>query len=290
MKEVLVFGGTRFFGKKLVKVLVDEGYDVTIATRGITKDSLEDKVKRIIVDRENREDLEKAFSNKKFDVVYDNICYSPNGAINVCDIFKGNVGKYIFTSTLSVYDEGLNLKEEDFNPYNYEIKYGEREEFDYGEGKRLAEAVFFQKATFPVVAVRFPIVIGEEDYTGRLFSYAENIYNEKDIFIDNLESQMSFISSEEAGEFLHWISTKDFRGPINACNDGNIQIKEIIRICEENLNKKWIAAESDAGEVGAFNGFYRYTLDNKKAKSLGFQFKDVCEETEKILVHLMQQL
>ncbi|MED1852411.1 NAD-dependent epimerase/dehydratase family protein [Brevibacillus borstelensis] len=33
MKKVLVLGGTRFFGKRLVKGLVDSGYDVTIATR-----------------------------------------------------------------------------------------------------------------------------------------------------------------------------------------------------------------------------------------------------------------
>ncbi|MBU5482690.1 hypothetical protein KQI86_00040 [Clostridium sp. MSJ-11] len=32
MSKVLVFGGTRFFGKDLVKTLIDNEYDVTIAT------------------------------------------------------------------------------------------------------------------------------------------------------------------------------------------------------------------------------------------------------------------
>ena len=34
MAKVLVIGGTRFFGKHLVEKLVQQGHDVTIATRG----------------------------------------------------------------------------------------------------------------------------------------------------------------------------------------------------------------------------------------------------------------
>lgn len=38
--KILVFGGTRFFGKKLVERLVSEGHEVTIGTRGKTEDIL----------------------------------------------------------------------------------------------------------------------------------------------------------------------------------------------------------------------------------------------------------
>lgn len=37
LKKVLVLGGTRFFGKHLVETLLQDGHDVTIATRGITE-------------------------------------------------------------------------------------------------------------------------------------------------------------------------------------------------------------------------------------------------------------
>ncbi len=43
--KILVFGGTRFFGKKLVERLVSEGHDVTIGTRGKTEDNFGDTVK-----------------------------------------------------------------------------------------------------------------------------------------------------------------------------------------------------------------------------------------------------
>ncbi|MGL4383366.1 MAG: NAD-dependent epimerase/dehydratase family protein [Bacilli bacterium] len=41
--KILVLGGTRFIGKKLVGLLIDEGYDVSIATRGTTIDPFEIK-------------------------------------------------------------------------------------------------------------------------------------------------------------------------------------------------------------------------------------------------------
>lgn len=37
MTKVLVLGGTRFFGKRLVQLLVAAGADVTVATRGLTE-------------------------------------------------------------------------------------------------------------------------------------------------------------------------------------------------------------------------------------------------------------
>ena len=38
MKQVLVLGGTRFFGIHLVKSLLEQGAGVTLATRGLTPD------------------------------------------------------------------------------------------------------------------------------------------------------------------------------------------------------------------------------------------------------------
>lgn len=177
LKKVLVLGGTRFFGKHLVEYLLQAGHDVTIATRGVTEDSFGNAVKRIIVDREDGKLLEERLEGKSYDIVYDNLCYSSNAAKMVCEVLKGKTKKYIMTSSMAVYEPALSLLEEDFNPYEYVITYGDRNDFNYSEGKRLAEAVLFQYATFPVVAVRFPVVIGENDYTKRLQFYVECVVN-----------------------------------------------------------------------------------------------------------------
>jgi len=106
MSKVLVLGGTRFFGKKLVNLLIQEGSDVTVATRGHTEDSFGDQVTRIHLDRTVPEQLRQAVGDTEWDVVYDNIGYHPQDAFHACEIFAGKVKRYIFTSTLSVYPFG----------------------------------------------------------------------------------------------------------------------------------------------------------------------------------------
>jgi nucleoside-diphosphate-sugar epimerase len=274
MKNVLVFGGTRFFGKRLVELLIQNGHNVTIATRGQSNDEFGKKVNRIILDREKAESLND-LKNTYWDFVYDNICYSPVAAKIACETFQENVGKYIFTSTLSVYDEGDLLEEADFNPYTYNYKIGDRNEFDYKEGKRNAEAYFFQKAPFQVIAPRFPIVLGEDDYTQRLVFHINNIKNLKPISADDFIGGMCFISAKEAANFLYWLMDIDFEGPINACSNGVISLNEIVALIETNSKTTAKTSRNTLENVSPFNGMPNYKLSNKKARELGFQFENV---------------
>ena len=89
MKKVLVLGGTRFFGRKLVELLLADGHDVTIVTRGKLANPFGDTVKHVIVDRRDTDAFSKAFEGEYYDIVYDNICYSPNEAKAFCDILMG---------------------------------------------------------------------------------------------------------------------------------------------------------------------------------------------------------
>ena len=42
--NILVVGGTRFFGISMIEKLISDGHDVTVATRGRTQDSFGDKI------------------------------------------------------------------------------------------------------------------------------------------------------------------------------------------------------------------------------------------------------
>ncbi|HEK9100872.1 NAD-dependent epimerase/dehydratase family protein [Bacillus pfraonensis] len=287
MKKVLVLGGTRFFGKRLVESLLEAGNDVTIATRGITKDSFGSAVKRIVVDREDEGALQEALVGESYEVVYDNLCYSPNAAKIIGNVLHNKVKKYIVISSMAVYEPALSLKEEDFNPYQYPIVYGDRKDFSYSEGKRLAEAVLFKYATFPVIVVRFPVVIGENDYTKRLQFYVENIVMEKSFVVEDIEGEMSFIHEKEAGEFLAWLSTIDVSGTINACSNGVISMREVIRFVEENTGRK--ACIGAKGEnMAPYNGMTNCTIDNTRAKELGFQFKELKVDIHNILKNYIE--
>ncbi|UYX55500.1 NAD-dependent epimerase/dehydratase family protein [Bacillus thuringiensis] len=289
VKKVLVLGGTRFFGKHLVEALLQAGDDVTIATRGITEDSFGDTVKRIVVDREDEKLLEERLEGKSYDVVYDNLCYSSNAAEVICKVLRDRVKKYVMTSSMAVYEPAIDLQEEDFNPYEYSITYGDRKDFTYSKGKRLAEAVLFQRATFPVVAVRFPVVIGESDYTKRLQFYAENIVKQDPIVVNSLDGKLAFIHEKEAGEFLAWCGMESIEGPINACSNGVITMREVIRFIEESTGIKALIQEV-GDNIAPYNEVTNCTLHNRKARELGFPFRELKLEIQNVLQHYINTL
>jgi len=288
VKKILVLGGTRFFGKKLVEILVEEGHEVTIATRGEIAHSFGDRVNHVAVDRTNRTAMATAFTNADWDVIYDNICYSPNDALAACEIFEGKTKKYVFTSSMSTYaDLGANLSEEDFDPYTYEILYGNTADFSYGEGKRQAEAVFFQKAKFPVVAVRFPIVLGEDDYTRRLHFHVERVAEEKAISFLNMDARMSFILSNDASAFLKFAGLSDIVGPYNATSSGTFSLRELMDIVEQSVGKKAkIALVGDDETRSPFAVPTDWFMTQEKSIQSGF----TCQPLEDWLPNLIQKL
>ena len=111
MKTALVLGGTRFFGKRLVSNLVDADWDVTIASRGLADDPFGHRVKRLTLDRYNHESLQVALKGGEWDVVYDQICYAPSDAMDTCNLLSGKIGRYVLTSTGSVYEDRKSVVE-----------------------------------------------------------------------------------------------------------------------------------------------------------------------------------
>jgi nucleoside-diphosphate-sugar epimerase len=285
MKSALVLGGTRFFGVKLVHSLLEKGVKVTVATRGNSEVPFHDQVEKIQFDRSNLKSFQSAFEGRKWDVVYDQICFSSNDAKNAISIFANKTEKYVFTSSLSVYElKDEVLEESDFNPYTYPVRYTEKEDVTYNEGKRLAEAVFFQESPFPVAAVRFPIVLGEQDYTERMLFYIRKALHDEMIYLQNPEASICFISEEEAGDFLAWIGSSSFSGPINACTNGSVQLNEFIQYINNATGKQAnVHQSSDDEHSTPYSIPGNWVMSNEKARSLGYRFKEIKEYLPEII-------
>ena len=272
--KVLVLGGTRFFGKRLVARALAAGWDVTVATRGKYAMNLPRNVKHISVDRFNRQSMETAFANKTYDIVYDQLCYSPDDARLSCDVFRHKTGRYVLTSSAAVYDtQMLPIKESQFDPYRLPVRYGSRHDFTYADGKRHAEAVFFQQATFPVVAVRLPIVIAEDDYTGRFRFHVDRIRRGEPIGIPGKPAKMSFVSADEAGTFLYWVGTSDLHGPVNAASHTPLTALEITNMIAEEIGKEAvITTDEREGVRSPYFISQNWTLNLVHAYRYGYTF------------------
>lgn len=294
MTKALVLGGTRFFGVQLVESLLQQGVEVTVASRGNVEDPFGDKVSRIKVDRLDVGDMQKNFVHTDWDIVFDQICYSSQEAIDAIDVFAGKTKKYVFTSSKSVYELGGGEKgfiEEDFNPFEYNLDIGPKEDFSYGEGKRQAEAAFFSRAPFPVVAVRFPIVIGINDYTDRLNYYIKKVRDQADIHLVNLEAAMDFISEEEAGDFLAWVGQSDFEGPINATSNGYVKMGELLAYIEEKVGESAkVVADMKEESDSPYNISENWLISNDKAKQLGYKFNQLNEYLPNLIGDVVESL
>ena len=106
--KILVIGGTRYFGIHMINKLLEQGHEVTIATRGKTPDSYGDKVERITIQRTNEESMREALQGKHFDVVIDKIAYCSNDIRYVMDYV--DCDKYIYMSILNDYLHWYNEK------------------------------------------------------------------------------------------------------------------------------------------------------------------------------------
>ncbi|MGF7059707.1 NAD-dependent epimerase/dehydratase family protein [Brassicibacter mesophilus] len=267
--EILVLGGTRFFGIHMVRELLRKGHQVTIATRGRIIDEFGDSVKRIIVERTNPRSLLNAFKNKSYDVVCDNLAYCSNDVRYILDSVKCK--RYIMVSSAAVYNKHFDTKETEFNPIATSLKWCSRGDFPYDEIKRQAECALFQNYSFQnAVAVRYPFVVGEDDYTKRMYFYVEHIVKGIPMFVDNREKQLGFICSDEAGKFLAYLTEQEFCGTINGSSYGTISISEIDAYIEKKTGIK--AIYTPDGDAAPYNGEDNYSINTETARSIGFDF------------------
>lgn len=284
MRKVLIFGGSRYFGKRLALRLAEAGDDVTIVTRGQLQVPEAEGIRSIKGDRQSVATM-KDLSRERYDLVYDNICFTPYQAKIAADAFMDQVGKYVLTSTMSVYAPGAELKESDFNPLHYD--YHLDAEHDYGQGKQEAESYFFNRASFPVATVRLPIVLGPDDYTDRLKFYVDAIRREEPIVLHRPEAKMGFISSFEAAAFLEWVGRANVTGPFNAASEGIISMGALMERIGQHLDKPVHIIKD--GESSPYDTDVDYYMSIAEAKKAGFVFTKLDDWIDRVIIQTIRK-
>jgi len=286
--KILVIGGTRFFGIHMVHELLSNGHDVTIATRGNAKDEFSDKVTRIIIERTDEDSIKRMLAGKHYDVVIDKIGYCSNDIKILLDTIQCD--KYIYMSTTAVYEpKHLDTKEEEYDGLHHELLWCARGDYSYSKIKQQAENALCQAYDHVQwVAVRYPFVIGKDDYTKRLLFYVEHAMKGIPMYIDNIDQQMAFIDSHEAGRFIAYLVDKDYAGTINGSSYGTISIREILDYVQKKTEKT--AMLNKDGDVAPYNTEVEYSINTDRAKSLGFEFSKLSDWIYELIDYYIEQV
>ncbi|WP_055603947.1 NAD-dependent epimerase/dehydratase family protein [Streptomyces aureus] len=287
MKNVLVIGGNRYFGKRLITLLGESGHRVTILNRGSS--DAPDGIEHLVADRDDEAALESVLAGRSFDVVVDQVCYTPRQAEIARRVFAARTRRYVMTSTVEVYeyeDSAAPVAEDALDLGTVAVDTGapwedpDFREAHYGEGKRQAEAVFAGAAAdgagppFAWTSVRVAHVLGgADDFTGRIDHYARRIRAGEPIAVPVVNQPATYVYVEEIAAFLAWAAVgADFTGPVNAHSHGPLTTAEICAEIERRVGGRTVFREVEVGEISPFSFARSYGMDNSRAVGLGYSF------------------
>jgi len=175
--RILILGGTGFTGPYQVRYALSRGHKVTTFNRGKTHPGeLPKEVEQLIGDRNGQLD---ALKGRTWDVAIDNPTTLPAWVRDAAQILKGNVERYVFISTISVYadtskgaDEMAPLaKYEGADPYKETLQAMKASGYKtYGPLKALSEKEAEKCFPGKTLIIRPGLIVGPRDETDR-FTY-----------------------------------------------------------------------------------------------------------------------
>jgi nucleoside-diphosphate-sugar epimerase len=272
--KVLIIGGNGFVGRRL-SLGLDARSDIELhvlnrhgAVRGAGRASLH---------KGNRNDLPGSGLDRDWDAVVDFVAFDDRQANAAVEYFRG-AKRYIFISSQSVYDAGGPQREGDFDPSSVDLTMPAQARDPgsaYQEGKRRAEAAF-AKAPFPTVLVRFPFLLGPDDYSRRLEFHIDRVKSGQPIAIPELGARISLIHAADACSFLEFALGAEFSGPINVASPDPITLGGLIAMIEAEVGKPVVIGDgSDPESQSPYGPPGDYFMATGHSHKLGFTARPV---------------
>ncbi len=223
--DILILGGTGFTGPFQVEYALARGHRITLFNRG-RRPSPEwpGEVEQLHGDRDTG-DL-KALQGRKWDVCIDNPTSLPFWVRDAGEVLKGNVGQYLFISTISVYADGSRpgiTEDAPLAPYKGRDAMAETRqtlladvENLYGPLKALSEAEARKQFGDKVTIVRPGYIVGPRD---------------------------------ESDRFTYWPHRVAQGGEMLVPGDGN----DPVQVIDGRDLAEWMIRLAESGAVGTFN-------------------------------------
>jgi len=205
--QVLIVGGTGLISAGIITHLLARQAQVTMYNRGQCERSVPAEIERITGDRNQVDAFLATFKTRRFDVVIDMICFTPDHAEATLKAFSGRCAQLIFCSTVCTYGVKVppqvlideRFAQEPISQYGRDKLACEqlmrrahasgrvattiiRPSHTYGPGSPLIDQLEFDSASWRRMERGAPVVLADDglglwqsthrDDCGRLFAYA----------------------------------------------------------------------------------------------------------------------
>jgi len=254
--RILILGGTGFTGPYQVRYALSRGHKVTTFNRGKTHPGeLPSEVEQLVGDRNGKLD---ALKGRKWDVAIDNPTTLPAWVRDAAEILKGNVERYVFISTISVYadtskgiDETAPLAKYDGpDPYKETLEAMKASGYKtYGPLKALSEKEAEKWFPGKTLIIRPGLIVGPGDETDRFTYWPVRIDRGGEVLAPgNPSDPVQFIDARDLAEWtIHMAENRD-TGIYNATGPAKpLGIGEMLDQTKSALNSDakftWVPAE-----------------------------------------------
>ncbi len=247
-KQILILGGTMFVGRMVVEKLQQlPQYEVTLFNRGKSNAGLFPDVKQLHGNRET-EDVQQ-ITAQQWDCIIDFSGYYPLTFQKLLHDLKGKVKRYIFISTISVYD--LEKYADSIIKENGEIHSCTEEQKTsklpdaYGEKKAEMERILLQQDWLDSIILRPSFIYGAYDWTERFYYW---LYRAK--FFDRVLMPQNFgLSLTYAGDLasaiVNAIEADKHQKVYNVISQPTTSLREVVNMAASQLGRNVDFVDAD---------------------------------------------
>lgn len=219
--SILILGGTGFLGPHQVSYALERGHRVTLFHRG--RGAASTGVAALTGDREHND--YESLRGRTFDVCIDNPASVPHWVRDAGAALKGNVGHFIFVSTLSVYEAEKTPGTDESSP---RAKYagadamaetlaGLRENLAlYGPLKALCEDEAHKQFGDATTIVRPGLIVGPGDRSDRFTYWPVRLARGGKILVPPLTDPVQLVDVRDLAEWTVRLAEQRCFGDFNA--------------------------------------------------------------------------
>ena len=285
--NILVLGGNRFFGKKVVRLLIKKSkFKIFILNRNRKKNLFKSSNNRLTFiksDRNNLKKLKSFFKRTKIDIIFDNIAYNLNDIKVLFKASRLQFDRYIFSSTVMVNLLSKQKSSTRILKQNYE-----KSEILYAKNKLEIEKYIRRQKKIKYVIFRIHNVLGKNDFSKKSQEvlFAKN----KDLKKFNIKNNdtFQFMYDNDLSRVIYYIilNKKIFNKTIPLANDA-VKAKYFYEQIREKIKTK-----------GKKNNFYNnfvinrrlfpfpknFTINNSKLKKIiNFKLSNINQILKKVI-------
>jgi 2'-hydroxyisoflavone reductase len=247
--DILILGGTGFLGPHQVEYALARGHRLTLFNRGKRAPGLYGgRVEELLGDRDAKvgAGLGALHGERRWDVVIDNSGYVPRHVRDSIELLKARCKRYVYVSTLSVYDPAGRTTFDESSPLYAAPADGSEQVTGESYGPLKAECDrIAQTLGEQVTIVRPTYVVGPGDTTDRFTYWVERVARGGEVLgPPDPKIELQVVDVRDMCPWIVDLAERDQAGIYNACGPAEPVsfeqiLRELAKIAPQPVNFRW---------------------------------------------------